>query len=60
GDPATPIAWAEAMRKQLGNASLVTWQGEGHTAYGRSNRCVSTAVDDYFLDGKLPADGTRC
>ncbi|WP_115789576.1 alpha/beta hydrolase [Arthrobacter silvisoli] len=60
GDPATPLAWAEAMRKQLGNASLVTWQGEGHTAYGRSNRCVSTAVDDYFLNGKLPVDGTRC
>ncbi len=60
GDPATPLPWAEAMRKQLGNASLVTWKGEGHTAYGRSNRCVSTAVDDYFLDGKLPADGTHC
>ncbi|MGW9415950.1 alpha/beta hydrolase [Arthrobacter cupressi] len=60
GDPATPLAWAQAMQKQLGNASLVTWNGEGHTAYGRSNRCVSTAVDDYFLNGKVPADGTRC
>lgn len=60
GDPATPYAWAEAMRKQLGNASLLTWEGEGHTAYGRSNSCVSDAVDSYFVNGKLPADGTRC
>jgi pimeloyl-ACP methyl ester carboxylesterase len=60
GDPATPVAWAGSLRKQLGNASLVTWKGEGHTAYGRSNRCVSDSVDNYFVDGKVPSDGTMC
>ncbi|MFH5879961.1 alpha/beta hydrolase [Arthrobacter sp. NA-172] len=60
GDPATPVAWAGSLRKQLGNASLVTWHGEGHTAYGRSNQCVSDAVDNYFVDGKVPSDGTMC
>ncbi|MFJ4266286.1 alpha/beta hydrolase [Paenarthrobacter nicotinovorans] len=60
GDPATPLEWSQSLRKQLGNASLVTWEGEGHTAYGRSNSCVSTAVDDYFVDGKLPQDGLTC
>ncbi|WP_347109793.1 alpha/beta hydrolase [Paenarthrobacter sp. S56] len=60
GDPATPLEWAQSLRKQLGNASLVTWQGEGHTAYGRSNTCVSNAVDNYFIDGKLPQDGVKC
>ncbi|MEZ2391975.1 alpha/beta hydrolase [bacterium RCC_150] len=60
GDPATPLAWAASLRKELGNASLVTWKGEGHTAYGRSNACVSAAVDNYFVDGKLPSDGTMC
>ncbi|MCZ9884171.1 alpha/beta hydrolase [Arthrobacter sp. B2a2-09] len=60
GDPATPVAWAGSLRKQLGNASLVTWKGEGHTAYGRSNQCVSDAVDNYFVDGKVPSDGTMC
>lgn len=60
GDPATPVQWAGALREQLGNASLVTWKGEGHTAYGRSNSCVSNAVDSYFVDGKLPADKTQC
>ena len=60
GDPATPIAWAGSLRKELANASLVTWQGEGHTAYGRSNSCVTNSVDDYFVDGKVPSDGTMC
>ncbi|QOT21500.1 alpha/beta hydrolase [Paenarthrobacter sp. YJN-D] len=60
GDPATPLAWSQSLRKQLENASLVTWEGEGHTAYGRSNSCVSSAVDDYFVDGKLPQDGLTC
>ncbi|MCX2748452.1 alpha/beta hydrolase [Arthrobacter sp. MI7-26] len=60
GDPATPLAWAASLRKQIGNASLVTWKGEGHTAYGRSNQCVSDAVDNYFVDGKVPSDGTMC
>ncbi len=60
GDPATPVEWAGALRKQLGNASLLTWKGEGHTAYGRSNSCIGNAVDDYFVDGKVPADNTVC
>ncbi|WP_247045957.1 alpha/beta hydrolase [Arthrobacter rhizosphaerae] len=60
GDPATPVEWAEALRKQLGNASLVTWKGEGHTAYGRSNSCVEDAVDLYLIDGKSPVDNTVC
>jgi pimeloyl-ACP methyl ester carboxylesterase len=60
GDPATPVEWAEALRKQLGNASLVTWKGEGHTAYGRSNGCVGDAVDLYLIDGKSPVDNTLC
>jgi pimeloyl-ACP methyl ester carboxylesterase len=60
GDPATPYEWAGALRKQLGNASLLTWQGEGHTAYGRSNSCITNGVDGYLLDGKAPADNTIC
>jgi pimeloyl-ACP methyl ester carboxylesterase len=60
GDPATPVEWASSLRKQLGNASLLTWNGEGHTAYGRSNSCIGNAVDDYLVDGKVPADNTVC
>ena len=60
GDPATPVEWASSLRKQLGQASLLTWEGEGHTAYGRSNDCIGDAVDGYLVDGKTPADNTVC
>ena len=60
GDPATPVEWASALRKQLGTASLLTWKGEGHTAYGRSNSCIEKAVDGYLVDGTTPADNTVC
>ena len=60
GDPATPVEWASELRKQLGNASLLTLQGEGHTAYGRSNVCIGNAVDGYLVEGKTPADNTVC
>ena len=59
GDPATPVEWAGELRKQLGNASLVTFKGEGHTAYGRSNSCVTNAVEGIsWPEG--PADNTEC
>ncbi|AIY02907.1 hypothetical protein ART_3308 [Arthrobacter sp. PAMC 25486] len=60
GDPATPYSWAEALATQLDSGVLVTWEGEGHTAYGRANDCLTSVVDNYFVDGKLPAGGTRC
>ncbi len=60
GDPATPYEWSTALAEQLESGVHVTWEGEGHTAYGRSNDCVLDLVDRYFIDGSVPADGTRC
>ncbi|MFQ4150091.1 alpha/beta hydrolase [Arthrobacter sp. LAPM80] len=60
GDPATPYSWAQSLAKQLDSGVLVTWKGQGHTAYGRSNECVTSSVDNYFVDGKVPAKGTTC
>ena len=59
-DPATPYEWAVRLREQLSSASLVTFEGDGHTAYNRSNDCVNDAVDAYYLEGTLPGDGLRC
>ncbi|MFI5084865.1 MAG: alpha/beta hydrolase [Actinomycetales bacterium] len=59
-DPATPYEWAQALRRQLSSGVLITWNGDGHTAYGRSNSCITNAVDGYFVDGKVPADNTTC
>ncbi len=59
-DPATPYAWAQALAEQLSSAVLLTYEGEGHTAYGRSNECIADAVDAYLLEGAVPDEGTRC
>ena len=59
-DPATPYAWAVSLSQQLRSGVLVTWNGDGHTAYGRANQCLTNAVDGYFVDGKVPVAGTTC
>lgn len=59
-DPATPYEWSEALAKTLESAVLMTWEGEGHTAYGRSNECVTDAVDQYLLEGTVPQEGLQC
>ncbi|WP_243858870.1 alpha/beta hydrolase [Actinomyces sp. ZJ308] len=60
GDPATPYAWSEALAEQLESGRLLTWKGNGHTAYGRSNDCVKNAVDTYLLNGTMPDKGLTC
>ena len=59
GDPATPYEWSEAMAGQLDDSVHLTWEGEGHTAYGNGS-CIDEAVDRFFIDGLLPEDGLRC
>ena len=59
-DPATPYAWAQALAKTLDSGVLLTYEGEGHTAYGRSNDCIADAVESYLVDGKVPEDGKTC
>ncbi|MFD8074924.1 alpha/beta hydrolase [Streptomyces sp. NPDC059718] len=60
-DPATPYAWARALTRQLPSARLLTWDGDGHTAYRQpGSACVDAAVDRYLLSGVLPPEGTVC
>jgi len=58
-DPATPYVWAQALASQLESGHLVTFEGEGHTAYGSSD-CVTGVVDDYLVDGTVPASDPNC
>ena len=61
GDPATPYQQAvDLAHKVLSKGFLLTFKGEGHTAYGRSNACVSNVVDNFLIDGKLPASEPTC
>lgn len=59
-DPATPYRGGVQLVKQLGNARLLTMDGDGHTAYGGNSPCIDAAVDAYFFEGTLPAPGARC
>ena len=43
----------------LGVGVVLTWQGEGHTAYPQT-RCIDDAVDKYLFDLTAPAKGTTC
>ena len=58
-DPATPYTWAVKPARQLPGA-LLTYDGDGHTAYKEGSGCIDHAVDAYLVAGKLPAQGTRC
>lgn len=59
-DPATPYAWAKKLAEELDNGVLLTHVGEGHTAYNGESECINTAVDDYFVSGKVPAHDPKC
>ncbi|MFC2609254.1 MAG: alpha/beta hydrolase, partial [Peptidiphaga gingivicola] len=59
-DPATPYSWAQALHKSLSNSVLLTWEGDGHTAYTRAGSCIQSPVDKYLLTGEVPKDGLDC
>ncbi|MGW7134837.1 alpha/beta hydrolase [Streptomyces xanthophaeus] len=59
-DPATPYKWAKALAGQLDSGVLLTYDGDGHTAYGRGSDCIDTSINRYLLEGKAPADGKKC
>ncbi len=60
-DPATPAVWAERLAEQLASGVLVTFDGDGHTAYGRTgSACVDEVLDAFWLEGTVPEDGIVC
>jgi pimeloyl-ACP methyl ester carboxylesterase len=60
-DPATPYSQAKNVaHKVLAHGWLLTYKGEGHTAYGSSNQCVTDVVENFFSNGTLPAKEKTC
>ncbi len=59
-DPATPYAWAQGLAAQLASGRLLTYDGDGHTAYATGSACVDSAVDEYLVAGTAPQEGTTC
>jgi len=60
GDSATPFHQAEIMADELESATLVVREAAGHGAYGSGSACMDSIVVDYFTDGTVPDEGTRC
>jgi len=58
-DPATPYVGATNLAKTLTTGQVLTWDGQGHTAYTKSS-CIDQKVDSYLVTGTLPAAGTVC
>ncbi|RBY90645.1 alpha/beta hydrolase [Blastococcus sp. TF02A-26] len=59
GDPVTPLPGAVDMAEDLESGVLLTWQGQGHTAYPKTD-CVTGAVNAYLIDLVVPQDGLVC
>ena len=61
-DPATPFKQAQNLAHNiLAHGWLLTYKGEGHTAYGSAgSSCVDNTVDDFLLNGKIPATEKTC
>ncbi|OIK27001.1 alpha/beta hydrolase [Streptomyces malaysiense] len=59
-DPATPYRWAQSLARQLSSGHLLTYAGDGHTAFLRGSSCIDSAIDAYLLHGTPPSPGKRC
>lgn len=58
-DPATAYSGAQQLAKTLPNSRLLTVDGWGHGTPGLSH-CADFAVNQYLLNGTLPAADTVC
>jgi pimeloyl-ACP methyl ester carboxylesterase len=59
-DPATPYEWSEALAEQLSSGTLLTYDGDGHTAYRSGSECIDRVVDRLLLSGTAPEGDVRC
>ena len=59
-DPATPLAWSQALARELDSGQLITRDGDGHTGFQRGNSCVDDAVEAWLIQGQAPKDDLHC
>jgi len=59
-DPATPYKWALGLSSQLSSSVLLTYEGDGHTAYMRGSECIDKEIENYLVDGTVPAKNIIC
>ena len=59
-DPATPYKWALGLSSQLTSSVLLTYEGDGHTAYMRGSECIDKEIENYLVDGTVPVKNIIC
>jgi pimeloyl-ACP methyl ester carboxylesterase len=59
-DPATPYKWAIGLSSQLTSSVLLTYEDDGHTAYMRGSECIDKEIENYLVDGIVPAKNIVC
>jgi pimeloyl-ACP methyl ester carboxylesterase len=59
-DPATPYAWAKRVVRDLGNARLVTFHGDGHGVLKQFDPCAVAHFVAYVEDLVVPPAGASC
>ncbi len=59
-DPATPYINAQRVAHLLGNATLLTHDGYGHTSEADPSHCVKQATTGYLVHLITPPPGTVC
>lgn len=60
GDPATPYENGVRVARQIPDALLLSYEGEGHTIFLQGNECVDDIGVDYLLTATVPADDVTC
>lgn len=59
-DPATPVQWARNLAQQLGGATYIEFNGDGHTAYFNGSSCLDKKIDSFYIKGTVPTNEPIC
>lgn len=59
-DSRTPYQWAVQMARAFPESRMLTYPGGNHVNWFISSECLKGVMDDYFVDGYLPAVDTVC
>ncbi|KAJ7704978.1 TAP-like protein-domain-containing protein [Mycena rosella] len=59
-DPATPLNSAHKMSQGFPGSVVLTQDSAGHCSISGPSLCTQKYIQQYFLEGTLPASGTVC
>ncbi|KAI0382424.1 TAP-like protein-domain-containing protein [Hypomontagnella monticulosa] len=59
-DPVTPLVSAKNMSAGFEGSVVLTHNGHGHLSITQPSNCTYGYIQNYFLEGKMPAKGTVC